>query len=241
MSRLPVRISGVVVAQDNQETIGAVLKNLEQFCDEIIVVDGGSQDATREVATRCPLVRLYRRPFDGNIGAQKNFAFDQCLGDWILILDTDELIGGKGVRHVRTLTRLPFMSWFAFPRYWLVERDGQQRYLAEEPFYRDRQVRLFRNLPGFRYDVSRSPIHHVFVDKQGKGRALRHPHIFHYTFLQQDRAQREAKVQRYRILEPHSADLHRMYLWEDWDVSPQPLLEPAPDLLAKDLSEQEPT
>lgn len=241
MNKLPIRISGVVVAQNNEATIQAVIKNLEPLCDEIVVVDGGSQDATPEVATRCPLVRLYRRPFDGNIGAQKNFAFDQCLGDWILVLDTDELIGGKGVRLVRKLTRLPFMSWFAFPRYWLVERDGQLQYLAGKPFYRDRQVRLFRNLPGFRYDVSRSPIHHVFEDKHRNGCALRHPHIFHYTFLQQDRAQREAKAQRYQELEPHSADLHRMYLWEDWDVSPEPLLEPAPELFAKEPFAHRPT
>lgn len=234
MSKLPVRISGVVVAQNNQTTIEAVIRNLEPLCDEIVVVDGGSEDATMSLATQSPLVRLYRRHFDGNIGAQKNFAFDQCLGDWILILDTDELLGGKGVDRIRMLTRLPFMSWFAFPRYWLVEHEGQVKYLTAQRFYRDRQIRLFRNQPGFRYDVSSSPIHHVFVDKQGHGRPLRYPHIFHYTFLLQDRAQREAKVRRYQEREPHSSELNRMYLWEDWDTDMAPVPGPVPELFAAD-------
>jgi glycosyltransferase involved in cell wall biosynthesis len=234
VSNQAIRISGVVVAQNNQTTIEAVIKNLEPLCDEIVVVDGGSQDATMSLATQSPMVRLYRRPFDGNIGAQKNFAFDQCLGDWILILDTDELLGGRGVERIRLLTRVPFMSWFAFPRYWLVEHEGQVKYLAAKRFYRDRQIRLFRNLPGFRYDTSRSPIHHVFVDKQGNGRPLRNPHIFHYTFLMQDRAQREAKVERYQEREPQSSELHRMYLWEDWNSDLALPQGPVPDLLAAD-------
>ena len=92
-----IHLSGVVVCQDNASTIGAVLDSLVPFCDEIVVVDGGSSDATREIATQRDKVRLYERRFDGH-ARQKNFGFDQALGDWILIVDTDELLGGRGLR-----------------------------------------------------------------------------------------------------------------------------------------------
>lgn len=226
-----MRISGAIVAQDAERTLGPVLDNLAAFCDEIVFVDGGSRDATVEIATSRPDVRLYRRDFDGDIGAQKSFALDQCFGEWILLLDADELLGGRGIARLRSLTRLPGLSWFSFPRYWLVEHEGGLGYLASKPWYRDRQIRLFRNLPGFRYDGSEQPIHHPFRAKTGRGLTLRGPHLFHYALLLADRATREAKVARYMEREPQSAHLNRMGLWEDADVEVRPLPGAPPGLL----------
>lgn len=232
MKQPRIHMSGAIVAQDSEATLGPILDNLATFCDEIVVVDGGSRDATVDIATSRPDVRLYRRPFDGDIGAQKNFAFDQCFGEWILMLDTDELLGGKGCSRLRSLTRIPGLSWFSFPRYWLVEQDGALGYLADKPYYKDRQIRLFRNLPGFRYDASKQPIHHPFREKTGTGLTLRGPHIFHYAFLLLDRATREAKVERYMEVEPQSGHLNRMGLWEDSGVSVLPVPTPLPGLLS---------
>ena len=231
MKQPRVRISGAIVAQDSEATIGPVLDNLAALCDETVLVDGGSRDATAEIAAGKAGVRLYSRPFDGDIGAQKSFALDQCFGDWILLLDADELLGGPGVGRLRALTRVPGLSWFSFPRYWLVEQDGALGYLAAKPWYRDRQIRLFRNLPGFRYDGSTQPIHHPFRAKTGRGLTLRGPHLFHYALLLSDRATREAKVARYMEAEPQSAHLNRMGLWEDSGVEVRPLPVEPPGLL----------
>ncbi|MFV1959402.1 MAG: glycosyltransferase [Planctomycetota bacterium] len=227
-----VRLSGAVVAQDSEATIAPVLGNLATVCDEIVVVDGGSSDHTAEIAASQDGVRLYRRPCGDNLGAQKNFAFDQCLGDWILSLDTDELVDPRGLRWLRRLIGLPGFGWFSLPRYWLVEVEGRLHYLAGRPYYRDRQIRLFRNVPGHRYETTRQPIHHPFRKKCGLGRPLRHPHVFHYAFLLADRAAREAKVARYLAAEPQSAPLHRMVLYEDHDVETRPLPGPPPGMLA---------
>jgi glycosyltransferase involved in cell wall biosynthesis len=229
--RRRIHLSGVVVAQDNEQTIGTVLDNLVPHCDEVVVVDGGSHDRTPEIAASKPEVRLHRRPFDGNISTQKNFALDQCQGEWVLILDTDELLGGRRVGWLRGLTRVPGIRWYSLPRFWLVEQDGVVHYLAGKPYYRDRQLRLFRNDPGFRYDTSRSPIHHQFLNKRGPGKPLRHPHIFHYTFLLQDRTEREAKVAKYLGTEPGTAHLHSMYLWEEAGVPTRPVPHGLPGVL----------
>lgn len=185
---------------------------------EVAVVDGGSRDATAEIAASKPRVRLYRRPCEEDLGGQKNFALDQCFGEWILMLDADDLLGGWGCRHLRAPTRLPKLRWFSFSRFWLVEQDGRIGYLAAKPYYRDRQIRLFRNEPGFRYDSSRQPIHHPLVAKHGVGITLRGPHIYHYALLLQDRATREAKYERYMRAEPASERLDQMGLWEESGV-----------------------
>lgn len=225
-----IRLSGVVVCQDNESTIGPVLNTLARVCDEIVVVDGGSRDGTAEIAGRHPLVRLFDHPFDGNLGRQKNYGFDRARGDWILSLDTDELLGERSLRWIPRLIRLRFAHWYAFPRYWLVERQGRTCYLADRPFYPDRTVRLFRNEPDFRYDLSRSPIHHPFprTARRRFGLRLRRCHIFHYDFLLKSRAEREVKVERYLKVDPAGERIHRRYIWETWDVTLEEPREPLP-------------
>ncbi len=225
-----IHLSGVVVCQDNESTIGPVLDCLLPLCDEIVVVDGGSTDRTLDIACARDKVRLYERPFDTH-RTQKNFAFDQALGDWILVLDSDELLGGRGRERLRLLTRVPGMCWYSLPRYWLVDQSGERKYLAGKPYYRDRQLRLFRNEPGFRYDESRHPIHHVFRKRRGAGRALRQPHIYHYAFVLHGRAERERKLERYLAIDPASERLHRMHLWEESGVPLEALPDPEPGSL----------
>lgn len=214
--RPPVRLSGVVVAQDNEAVIGAVLDNLAQVADEIVFVDGGSRDATPDIALARPGVRFHHRPFDGSIAEQKNFALDQALGDWILLLDSDELLCDRALAAVPRLIQNPWRSWYKFRRCWLVNGPSGPRQAVSTLHYPDFQLRLFRNRPPFRYDLARSPIHHNFP-KPGRGRGLklRREHIMHFDFLLHDRAAREAKVERYLQADPASAATHRMYLWEE--------------------------
>jgi len=228
VTRTRIHMSGVVICQDNATTIQATLQSLTPYCDEIVVVDGGSRDNTLELALTCPIVRLYERPFPGSIADQKNYAFAQCQGDWIFVLDTDEVLSQASPKALDRLTKLPGVNWFSMPRYWVVEEEGGLRYLADKPYYKDRQLRLFRNLPCFRYDLSKSPIHHEVHERKGLGFAIRQPHIFHFDLLLKSRAEREAKVERYRQLDPSSEHLHRMYLFEDWDIVRAPLPEAPP-------------
>src|SRR3546814_14680095 len=60
------------------------------FCDEIVVVDSGSVDGTRELCERLG-ARVLQRPFDG-FRSQKRFAVEQCKHDWVLCLDADERV-----------------------------------------------------------------------------------------------------------------------------------------------------
>ncbi|RMH04500.1 MAG: glycosyltransferase [Planctomycetota bacterium] len=217
MSRRPPLLSGVVVAQDNERTLPAVLHQLGRVADEIVLVDGGSRDATPDLALATPGLRFFHRPFTGNIAEQKNFALDQALGDWILILDTDELLSDPALRVVPWLVRTPGLSWVKFSRCWLVEDDQRIGHLVSRLHFPDFQLRLFRNRRPFRYDLARSPVHHNFPKAgRGIGLKLRRRPIMHFDFLLNDRAAREAKVERYRLLDSDSESTHAMYLWEDF-------------------------
>ena len=62
-----------------------------QWADEIIVVDSGSTDATREVCRELGAQVTQTPDFPG-YGPQKNRALDRTTGDWVLALDHDEWV-----------------------------------------------------------------------------------------------------------------------------------------------------
>jgi len=82
------RVSAIVTTFNEADGIAECLESLA-WCDEILVVDSHSTDATREIALRYDGVRVLRRTYYG-AASQKNWAIDRCRHDWILILDADE-------------------------------------------------------------------------------------------------------------------------------------------------------
>lgn len=213
------RLSAVLIAQDNEATIDAVLTNVGRVANEIIVVDGGSRDRTRERVARHAKCRLFERPFD-DFAHQKNFAIDQAKGRWILLVDTDELLGTRGLGWVRRLTgsravRALGLRWFKLRTCHLVRADGQWRQVVSPQHYPDSHLRLFRNEPFFRYDPTRGLVHESFP-RQGRGRGVHLPvHIFHYGYALKSREERERRNAFYGSLGEKSGSAHSMYLWED--------------------------
>jgi glycosyltransferase involved in cell wall biosynthesis len=82
-------LSVVIITLNEEANIAACLDSVA-FCDERIVVDGGSTDATAAIAAAGG-ARVVARPFDG-FGAQKNHAASLATGDWILSIDADERV-----------------------------------------------------------------------------------------------------------------------------------------------------
>jgi glycosyltransferase involved in cell wall biosynthesis len=90
-SLVPLRqISVVIIAQNEAERIANAVRSCFSFADEIVVVDGGSQDATVECA-RSLGCKVYENPWPG-YGRQRNFGGDKATHDWIFIIDADEVV-----------------------------------------------------------------------------------------------------------------------------------------------------
>ncbi len=83
------KLSGVVVAQDEEADLPGCLEAL-RFCDELVVIDGGSRDGTREVA-RSFGARVIENPWPG-YGAQRQRSLAEAQGEWVLAVDADEIV-----------------------------------------------------------------------------------------------------------------------------------------------------
>ena len=132
-------VSATVVCQDEGALISRCLETVA-WCDEIVVVDGGSRDDTVARA-RAFSARVITNPWPG-YKAQKQFALDQARGEWVLNVDADERVTPELVTEIRrVLADIPSgVDGFAPPR--LVSYLG--RWWWRGGWYPRRIARLLR-------------------------------------------------------------------------------------------------
>jgi glycosyltransferase involved in cell wall biosynthesis len=95
------QLSVVVITLNAERYLDRVLTAVRGCCAEIVVLDSGSTDRTREIAERHG-ARFFVQPFAG-YGPQKRAAVALATHDWILSLDADEVLDATAATAVREL------------------------------------------------------------------------------------------------------------------------------------------
>ena len=83
-----MKLSAAIMTFNEERNLERTLKALADICDEIVIVDRGSTDKTKEIAGKYEARFIYQ-PWLG-YGKQRNAAIDNCSGKWILAVDADE-------------------------------------------------------------------------------------------------------------------------------------------------------
>lgn len=81
-------LSVVVLTRNEEKHIRECLDSVRAFADELLVLDSGSSDHTREIAAKSG-ARVEQREFK-NYPDQRNAAIEMARGDWIFFIDADE-------------------------------------------------------------------------------------------------------------------------------------------------------
>ena len=84
-----MKISATIITFNEAANIREACDSVK-WADEILVVDSGSTDQTRELA-EAGGARVINREWPG-FAAQKQFAAEQATHDWIFSLDADERV-----------------------------------------------------------------------------------------------------------------------------------------------------
>lgn len=205
-------LSAVVIAFNEADRIADCLDSLA-FCDELIVVDSFSTDATVAIATAHG-ARVVQRAFDG-YRSQKTFAVSLATHDWVLSLDADERVDDALRASIETERASGFqgVAGYRFAR--MSEYFG--RFLRHGNAYPDRVLRLFdRRHGGWR--GTREVHEAITVD--GPERRL-DGHLLHHPY--RDFMQMLGKTQRYaRMMAEYEhargkrMRLHRLVLSPPW-------------------------
>jgi glycosyltransferase involved in cell wall biosynthesis len=86
-------LSVVIIAKNEADAIARCLDSVA-WADEIVVLDSGSSDATRDIA-RARRARVEVSADWPGFGPQKNRALALAGGDWVLSLDADEWVSAE--------------------------------------------------------------------------------------------------------------------------------------------------
>lgn len=98
-------ITVTVLTKNSQETLASTLASLQKF-SEVIVYDSGSTDATLLIAKKFSNVKIIEGQFAG-FGPTHNTASSLATHDWILSIDSDEILSPNLVDEILSLSLDP--------------------------------------------------------------------------------------------------------------------------------------
>ena len=130
-------ITATIVALNEERNIARAIGSL-RCVDEVVVVDSGSTDQTREIASRMG-ARVIAEPWRGYAG-QKNFAACCAANDWIFSIDADEELTDELAAEILQLKKEGArFDGYSFPR----RAQYLGRWIRHSGWYPDRKVRLY--------------------------------------------------------------------------------------------------
>ena len=132
------RISACIIPLNEAARIDACLQSLA-FCEDIVVVDSGSTDGTRERAAARG-ARVIEHAFEG-FRAQKDFAVGETRHDWVLCLDADERVTPALRASIEAARERGFVDAAGYRFARCTEYFGA--FLRHGNAYPDRVLRLF--------------------------------------------------------------------------------------------------
>lgn len=97
------KISAIIIAKNEENMIADCLDSVS-FCDEIIVVDNGSEDRTLEIAKRMG-AKVFELGTD-DFSELRNFGLEKAKGEWILYVDADERVSKELEEEITHLTTI---------------------------------------------------------------------------------------------------------------------------------------
>ena len=138
-------VSVVLATFNEEENLSACLDSIKGLADEIVIVDGGSDDRTVEIAKKYGAkVKVTDNPPIFHINKQK--AIDMATKDWVLQLDADERVTPELKKEIesRIMNHESGINGFWVPRMnWFLGR-----FLMKGGQYPDYTLRLYKRGKG---------------------------------------------------------------------------------------------
>lgn len=138
-----VTVSLCMIVKDEEAVLGRLLAQVKDLVEEIIIVDTGSTDRTKEIAGAfTPLV--YDFTWQDDFAAARNYSFSLATMDYILWLDADDVLSPSAREKFRELKEnlSPETDMVMFPYETAFDAQGKPTFC----YYRER---LIKNHQGF--------------------------------------------------------------------------------------------
>ncbi|GIW22392.1 MAG: hypothetical protein KatS3mg068_1399 [Candidatus Sericytochromatia bacterium] len=95
-------ISACIICKNNENIIEECLKAL-LWADEIIVLDTGSTDKTKEISKK--YAKVYEYNWEDDFSKARNKALEYCTKEWILFIDSDQIFPEECIDEIKLIIR----------------------------------------------------------------------------------------------------------------------------------------
>ncbi len=200
------KLLGLMRCKNEGRWIESAVASLFPLCDEVLLLDDGSTDDTRELAAKAGAL-VFPTPFEGlDESRDKDHLLALALqrkADWCFFLDGDEILEPGSAETIRALTAGPYDSYtFRFVYLW--DRPDQQR--VDGVYANMWRQSMFRLKPGQRFMRTKfgGNFHCGSVPQSLLGTGVKcQVRIFHLGYmLREDRIR---KYEWYRKMDPNNA------------------------------------
>ena len=96
------QLSVCIIAKNEEQLLKQCLNSIKDIADEIIFVDTGSTDKTKEIAKEFT-TKIHDFKWIDDFSAARNFAIEKATGTWILFLDVDEVLSEESKEKIKPL------------------------------------------------------------------------------------------------------------------------------------------
>jgi glycosyltransferase involved in cell wall biosynthesis len=202
-------VSLCMIVKDEEEHLAKCLASVKPIVDEMIVVDTGSTDRTKDIA-RVFGARVYDFKWSNDFSEARNFSMSKASGEWIFVIDADEVISSLDYRNFLRLVRKSTskMVAYAFMTRNYTTDVNQVKWIANDGKYPkedagsgwtpSHKVRLFPNDNRIRFEY---PVHEL-VENSLKRSDIRikkcNIPVHHYGKLNQEKSASKGE-EYYRI------------------------------------------
>jgi glycosyltransferase involved in cell wall biosynthesis len=141
-------ISVAIATYNEEKNIARCLDAVHDWVNEVIIVDGESQDKTIEIAKKYSKVKTISTTNKPMFHINKNLAIDACQSDWILQLDADEIVTTELKNEIISLLKKDIKNisengfWIKRKNYFIGE------FLKKGGQYPDPTIRLYKKGKG---------------------------------------------------------------------------------------------
>jgi GT2 family glycosyltransferase/glycosyltransferase involved in cell wall biosynthesis/tetratricopeptide (TPR) repeat protein len=141
-----MKLSLALIAKDEEKNLPRLLKSVEGVFDEVICVDTGSADRTKEVAAQFG-AKVFDFKWIDDFSAARNFSFSKCSGDYICWLDCDDVL--LPIDREKLLKLKPNLAADAYLSYYSYAQDETGKPVVG--LYRHRLVK--REVAQWKYPI----------------------------------------------------------------------------------------
>ena len=135
-------LSLCMVVKNEEENISRCLQSIDSAVDEIIIVDTGSTDHTKDISERYG-ASVFDFSWQDDFSAARNEGIRRATGDWILWLDADEMVDQDDLLALQNAINTSIEKYLAIH---LINFYGETTNIRDS--FQVGQVRLFQNKVG---------------------------------------------------------------------------------------------